>query len=114
PRSPLVGERLFPGMVRQGEIVVLAIGHLGRETGAGGRVLVEGDSLLLHGPWAVIDTLVDDRDILVTDSPHLVRRQAVPFGARAVEAVLILLAMVVMLATGVVPPAVAGLASAAA
>ncbi len=114
PRSPLVGERLFPGMVRQGEIVVLAIGHLGRETGAGGRVLAEGDSLLLHGPWAVIDTLVDDRDILVTDSPQLVRRQAVPFGARAVEAVLILLAMVVMLATGVVPPAVAGLASAAA
>ncbi len=114
PRSPLVGERVFPGMVRQGEIVVLAIGHLGRETGVAGRVLAEGDSLLLHGPWAVIDTLVDDRDILVTDSPELVRRQAVPFGARAVEAVVILLAMVAMLATGVVPPAIAGLASAAA
>ncbi|MDO5711728.1 MAG: SLC13 family permease [Micrococcales bacterium] len=33
PRSPLVGERFFPGMVRQGTIVVLAIGHLGLEAG---------------------------------------------------------------------------------
>lgn len=109
PRSPLVGEKMFPGMVRQGEIVVLAIGHLGKEAGASGRVLAEGDSLLLHGPWSVIDTLVDDRDILVMDAPDRIRRQAVPFGPGAVSAVLVLLAMIVLLATGVVPPAVAGL-----
>ncbi len=114
PRSPLVGERVFPGMVRLGEIVILAVGHLGRDRGARETVLAEGDSLLLHGPWAVIDTLVDDRDVLVIDSPDRVRRQAVPFGARAVEAVIILGAMVVLLATGAVPPAVAGLGAAAA
>ncbi len=114
PRSPLVGERVFPGMVRLGEIVILAVGHLGRDRGARSRVLAEGDSLLLHGPWAVIDTLVDDRDVLVIDSPDLVRRQTVPFGHRAAEAVAILLAMVVVLATGIAPPAVAGLGAAAA
>lgn len=114
PRSPLVGERVFPGMVRLGEIVILAVGHMGRDRGSRETVLTEGDSLLLHGPWAIIDTLVDDRDVLVTDSPDRVRRQAVPFGARAVEAVVILGAMVVLLATGAVPPAVAGLAAAGA
>lgn len=114
PRSPLVGERVFPGMVRLGEIVILAVGHMGRDRGSRETVLAEGDSLLLHGPWAVIDTLVDDRDVLVIDSPDRVRRQAVPFGAKAVEAVVILGAMVVLLATAVVPPAVAGLAAAAA
>lgn len=114
PRSPLVGERVFPGMVRLGEIVILAVGHLGQDRGARSTVLAEGDSLLLHGPWAVIDTLVDDRDVLVIDSPERVRRQAVPFGAKAVEAVLILAAMVVLLASGVVAPAVAGLGAAAA
>ena len=114
PRSPLVGERVFPGMVRLGEIVILAVGHMGRDRGSRETVLTERDSLLLHGPWAIIDTLVDDRDVLVTDSPDRVRRQAVPFGARAVEAVVILGAMVVLLATGAVPPAVAGLAAAGA
>ena len=101
-------------MVRLGEIVILAVGHMGRARGSRETVLTEGDSLLLHGPWAIIDTLVDDRDVLVTDSPDRVRRQAVPFGARAVEAVVILGAMVVLLATGAVPPAVAGLAAAGA
>jgi di/tricarboxylate transporter len=114
PRSPLVGERVFPGMVRLGEIVILAVGHMGRDRGARSTVLAEGDSLLLHGPWAVIDTLVDDRDVLVIDSPDRVRRQAVPFGAKAVEAVVILGVMVLLLATGAVAPAVAGLGAAAA
>lgn len=114
PRSPLVGERVFPGMVRLGEIVILAVGHMGRDRGGRSTVLAEGDSLLLHGPWAVIDSLVDDRDILVIDSPDRIRRQAVPFGARAIESVTILLVMVLLLATAVVPPAVAGLGAAAA
>ncbi len=114
PRSPMVGERVFPGMVRLGEIVILAVGHLGRDRGARSTVLAEGDSLLLHGPWGVIDSLVHDRDVLVIDSPELIRRQAVPFGTRAIEAVIILAAMVILLATGVVAPAVAGLAAAAA
>ncbi|WP_127127363.1 SLC13 family permease [Georgenia sp. SYP-B2076] len=114
PRSPLVGERVFPGMVRLGEVVILAVRHRGLDRGPRGAVLGEGDSLLLHGPWAVIDSLVDDRDVLVVDAPDRVRRQAVPLGAKAIEALAVLAAMVVLLVTGAVPPAVAGLGAAAA
>jgi len=114
PRSDLVGEKVFPGMVRAGSLVILAVRHLGKDAGARGTVLTEGDSLLLHGPWAVVDSLVDDRDVLVVDAPDQVRRQAVPMGARSVEALVVLGVMVVLLATGLVPPAIAGLGAATA
>ncbi|MPV38427.1 SLC13 family permease [Georgenia subflava] len=114
PRSPLVGETVFPGMVRLGEITVLAVQHLGRDRGARPTRLTEGDALLLHGRWSAIDTLVDDRDILVVDAPSELRRQAVPLGLRAAEAVAVLAVMVVLLVTEAVPPAVASLGAAAA
>lgn len=114
PRSPLVGELVFPGMVRLGELVVLSVRHRGRESGTAGVVVTEGDSLVLHGPWAVIDSLLDDSDVLIVDSPEKLRRQTVPLGARSAEAIGVLAVMVVLLATGVVPPAVAGLGAAAA
>jgi di/tricarboxylate transporter len=51
---------------------------------------------------------------LIVDHPEQIRRQAVPFGLRAWEAVGVLVAMVALLATGIVPPAVAGLLAAGA
>lgn len=47
-------------------------------------------------------------------SPDLVRRQAVPMGPGAQQAVTILIGMVILLATDLVPPAVAGLLAAGA
>jgi di/tricarboxylate transporter len=52
--------------------------------------------------------------VLVVDSPALVRRQAVPLGLGAREALAVLGAMVVLLATGAVPPVAAGLLAAGA
>ena len=52
--------------------------------------------------------------MLVVDPPELVRRQAVPLGAGAKRAIAVLAAMVVLLATGAVPAAVAGLLAAGA
>jgi di/tricarboxylate transporter len=52
--------------------------------------------------------------VLVVDSPEQLRRQTVPLGPGAKRALLVLGGMVVLLATGVVPPAVAGLLAAAA
>ena len=52
--------------------------------------------------------------MLVVDSPALVRRQAVPMGPRSLHAIVVLAAMVVLLATGVVPAVVAGLLAAGA
>ncbi|MDN5765965.1 MAG: anion permease [Humibacillus sp.] len=114
PRSPLVGERFFPGQLRGQELVVLGIRRMGKDLGAKPVELLGGDSLLLHGTWSAIDTLVDDRDVLLVDTPDLVRRQAVPLGRRSGVAIAVLVAMVVLLAVGVATPAIVGLGAATA
>lgn len=114
PRSRLVGERVHAGMLRQHELVILAVQRLGRDLGDGPVELAEGDAILLHGRWSALDELTKDRDVLLVDSPDLVRRQTVAWGPRATRAVLVLVALVAMLASGQVPPAIAGLTAAVA
>jgi di/tricarboxylate transporter len=114
PRSVLVGETVFPGMHRGHELVIIAVQRMGKDRGNRHTQLAEGDALLVHGPWETLEELNRDRDILLVDSPELVRRQAVPWGPKASVAVAILAAMVVLLATGAVPPAMAGLLAATA
>ncbi|HTO31932.1 MAG TPA: SLC13 family permease [Pararhizobium sp.] len=122
PRSGLIGEKVFPGMVTEsGDLIVLAVQRAGEEITArsatkdsGGIVLQAGDTMLLQGTWKALDVHLDDPDVLVVNSPELVRRQAVPMGPGAYQAIAILIAMVLLLATGVVPPAVAGLLAAGA
>jgi di/tricarboxylate transporter len=48
------------------------------------------------------------------NSPDLVRRQALPMGPGAIQTLVVLAAMVLLLATGIVPAAVAGVVSAGA
>jgi di/tricarboxylate transporter len=76
--------------------------------------LAAGDTLLLQGTWQALDKHLDDPDVLVVDSPEVVRRQAVPMGTGAKSAIAVLLGMVVLLATGAVPSAIAGLVAACA
>ncbi len=121
PRSGLIGEKVFPGMVTEsGDLIVLAVQRPGLETaavkakGAGGIELQAGDTMLLQGTWKALDVHLDDPDVLVVNSPELVRRQAVPMGPGARQAIIILIAMVLLLATGIVPPAVSGLLAAGA
>src|SRR5215469_9547656 len=81
------------------------------------------------GAWAsrarrrrhALDGHLDDPDVLVVNSPEVVRRQAVPLGAGAKGAIVVLLAMIMagfahraLLATGVVPAVIAGLLAACA
>ena len=70
--------------------------------------------MLLQGTWKALDVHLDDPDVLVVNSPELVRRQAVPMGPGATQAIVILVAMVFLLATALVPSAVAGLLAAGA
>jgi di/tricarboxylate transporter len=113
PRSPFIGERVFRGMVtEQGDLVVAAIHRSNEDVGEGEVELAVGDVLLLQGQWEALDARADDPGLLVVDDPRLVRRQAIAFGLRAWEAVLVLVGMVVLLVTGIVPPAVAGLLAA--
>ncbi|WP_327255802.1 SLC13 family permease [Streptomyces sp. NBC_01244] len=114
PRSGLAGETVFPGMTSaDGELVVLAVQRRGHDIGPGPGVLAAGDTLLLHGPWhALSRTTRRTADLLVVDAPSALRRHVLPLGPRAWRALSVLLAMVVLLATGVVPAAVAVLLAA--
>ncbi|WP_432936553.1 SLC13 family permease [Kribbella sp. CA-253562] len=114
PRSSLVGETVFPGMHRAHDLVVIAVQRMGKDRGKKHTQLAEGDALVVYGPWPALDELTKDRDVLLVDSPELVRRQAVAWGPKASVAVAVLAAMVVLLATGAVPPAMAGLLAATA
>jgi di/tricarboxylate transporter len=112
PRSGLIGEVAFPGMVTEsGDLVVLAVQRKGEELVGESRLAV-GDTLLLQGTWGALDEQLTDPDVVVIDHPELVRRQAVPLGPGAMRALITLAAMVILLATGAVPPAVAGLLAA--
>ena len=114
PRSPLIGERFFPGMVTpSGDLVVLAIQRGGADV-TKGTLLEAGDMLLLQGTWEAMETRLEPAEVLVVDSPELVRRQALPMGPGAQTTLVILAVMVVLLATGFVPASVAGLLAAGA
>ena len=114
PRSELIGLHLFPGMVTpSGDLVVLAVQRGGEDLVGADARLRAGDTLLLSGGWDELQRNTAGPDVLVVEDPARVRR-AVPLGAGAKRAIVILAAMVVLLATGLVPPAIAGLAAASA
>lgn len=116
PRSPLIGQVMSPGMVTEsGDLVVLAIHRNGEEVtgahhsevvGTSGVALRAGDQLLLQGTWEALDRRLADPEVLVVDSPDLVRRQSVPLGAGSKAMLAIVAGMVVVLATGILPAAV--------
>ena len=115
PRSAYIGDTVFPGMVTDsGDLIIKAVQRKGEDAGPGETVLAVGDTLLLMGSWSALDENLSDPNVLVVDRPELVRRQAVPLGERSREAVLVLVGMVVLLATGIVPSVVAGLLAAGA
>lgn len=115
PRSGLIGEVVFPGMVTEsGDLIILGIQRRGENQGPGEIRLAAGDTLLLQGRWEALEEQSADPDVLVVTAPDTVRRQAVPLGTGSKRAVAILLLMVGLLATGAVPAVVAGLIAACA
>ncbi len=113
PRSTLIGRTMFPGMITgDGELVVLAIRRRDHELGPKAATLQAGDIILLQGTWDALDDRLADADVLVVDSPDLVRRQAIPLGPGAKKTLLILGLMVLAMASGLLPAAVAGVIAA--
>lgn len=113
PRSSFIGDLVFPGMrTESGELVIAAVQRGGED--AGRTRLRQGDLLLLRGTWDALDRRAGDPELIAIDEPPKVRSQAVAFGPRSGVAVSVLACMVVLLATGIVPPAIAALAAAAA
>jgi di/tricarboxylate transporter len=113
PRSAIVGETVFPGMITaSGDFVVLAVQRNGENQDRGSTVLAPGDALLVQGAWDALDAAAESDDLLIVDSPALIRRQAVPMGPRARRSIAILIGMVILLVTNVVPAAAAALVAA--
>lgn len=114
PRSVLVGSLMQPSQVIDGSLIVLAITRNGGDLGAHPVRVEPGDTLLLEGPWSSLEAAQRNHEVMVVDSPELVRRQAVPLGAGSGVAMAVMAVMVVLLATGIVPAAVAAMLAAGA
>src|SRR5262249_15798726 len=115
PRSGLIGRTVFPGMITEsGDLIMLAVHRHGEDTGPGETVLASGDVVLLQGTWKARDEHLEDPDVVVVDSPDIVRRQAVPMGKGAYLAIAVLLIMVAALATAAAPSAMVTLVAACA
>lgn len=119
PRSSLIGRVVSPGMTtRQEDLVILALRHGSRSGDAGGKAtgavtLQAGDSVLVQGPWEALHRYAGSPDVIPVSSPRQMQR-TVPLGRGARRALAILGVMVVLLATGLVPPVIAGLLAAGA
>lgn len=74
-----------------------------------------GDALLVRGRWDDIDLLRnEDRNFVVVGRPDALSRQIVELTPRSAFAVLAMVGMVVMMATGIVPTVIAALIAAVA
>ena len=112
PRSEMIGQTAYQGMITEsGDLVVIAIQRAGADLGAEPVQLQAGDTMLLQGSWKALDTRLADPQVLVVNSPDIVRRQAVPLGAGAWTTLGVLAGMVFFLATGLLPAAVVGIAA---
>jgi di/tricarboxylate transporter len=107
-----VGQLLEPSRVIDGGLIILGISRGGEDTGAGATRIRQGDSMLVEGSWDALGAAERSHDLLVVDSPELIKRQNVPLGRGALPAMVILIGMIILLATGIVPPALAALVAA--
>lgn len=120
PRSGLIGQHVFPGMVTEsGDLIILAVQRTGTrvdkdEPRERATTLRAGDTMLLQGTWKALDARLDDPDVLLVSSPDLVRRQIIPMGPGAKKAIAILAGMSLLLVSGIVPASVAGMLAAGA
>ncbi|MGC4107234.1 MAG: SLC13 family permease [Thermomicrobiales bacterium] len=115
PRSNLIGQRAYPGMMTEsGELVVLAVQRLGVDIGVTPTTLKAGDSLLIQGPWDALDRNTQDPNVVLVDTPDAIRRQTVPLGPKAPAAIGIMAAMIILLTTGWIPAVIVCLLAAGA
>jgi di/tricarboxylate transporter len=110
PRSKLIGQMVFPGMVTaDGDLMVLSIQRGGTEVRQVPVTVRAGDHFLLQGTWKALDQYLTDPKVLVVDCPVAVRQQAVAMGQGAYPAIAILLLLIVLLAFNLAPAPIAAL-----
>ncbi|GAB2639623.1 SLC13 family permease [Gordonia jinhuaensis] len=113
PRSDWVGRRVFPGMTVTDGVEVVSVSRRGSDRGARSTDLVQGDAVLLHGGWDALSAF-GDMQLLLVDDPEELRGTPTSLAPTAPRAIFIVVAMIVVLATGLVPASVTALVAAAA
>ncbi|MCL2611750.1 MAG: SLC13 family permease [Nocardioidaceae bacterium] len=112
-RSAMVGRTVFPGMTTDDQdLMVLAVQRGGAELVRPRLTLRPGDHLLLQGSWPALERYLSDPQVLVVDSPEMVRQQAVALGRGAPIAIASLALLVVLLVFNLTPAPIAALISA--
>jgi di/tricarboxylate transporter len=110
PRSKMIGQVVFPGMVTEdGSLMVLSIQRGGTEMRQEPVTVRAGDHFLLQGTWKALDQYLADPKVLVVDCPGAVRKQVVALGQGAYAAIAILLFLIVLLAFNLAPAPIAAL-----
>jgi di/tricarboxylate transporter len=119
PRSTLIGRRVSPGMTTRDEnLVVVALRRGGDSSGdsstsSGALPLQAGDSVLVRGPWEALHRYTQSPDVIAVEASRTLQR-SVPLGAGWKRCLAVLIATIVLLATGAVPPVIVGLLAASA
>ncbi len=112
PRSPFIGRSVYPGMpAASGDLVIVAMQRNGEDV-VGATEVLPGDHLLLQGSWAALDRHRNVQGVLMVDRPDDVRKQVIAFGLGAPTMLVIVAAMVIAIATGLLPPSVAAVLAA--
>lgn len=115
-RSQYIGRTLAE--VRFAEkyrVQVLGIWRGDRQLVKTSEPLKFGDALLVRGRWADIELLQNEgRNFVVVGSPESLSRQVVELTPRSIFAVAALIAMIVMMVTGIVPTVIAAIITAVA
>ncbi|WP_237688654.1 SLC13 family permease [Arthrobacter sunyaminii] len=121
PHSRLIGRTVFPGeTIGDGDLVVIALHRGGAPpTGpeapapTGELTLHTGDGVLIHGPWDALHRYTESSDVIAVEPSQSLQR-GVPLGRGWRRCLAVLVGTIVLLATGVVPPVIAGLLAAGA
>ncbi|WP_025778230.1 SLC13 family permease [Brevibacterium sp. VCM10] len=122
PRSALIGRRVSPGMPTRNEgLVVLGVRRGDDSEPAAHEVtgtndpleLRAGDAVLVQGTWDALDRYVASPDVIAVAPPQAFHR-AVPLVEGYRRTLVIFALMVLLLATGLVPTAVATMLAAGA
>ncbi|MCP2264389.1 SLC13 family permease [Promicromonospora thailandica] len=118
PRSTLIGRRVSPGMTTRDENLVVVALRRATDTASGSSSsaplpLQAGDSVLVRGPWDALHRYTQSPDVIAVEASQRLQR-SVPLGAGWKRCLGVLVAAIVLLATGAVPPVIVGLLAAGA
>ncbi len=101
-------------VTESGDLIILSILRAGVMLDTTKTEFQAGDTVLLQGTWKALDERLSDPDVLVVNSPELVRRQAVPMGPGCDPGGDYTSGDGCLALTGIVPTAVAGMLAAGA